>query len=49
MQVSKIIKNLIKIFFNNFNLRLMHKYLGYKNINKIKLLLIKLSYNKILL
>lgn len=37
----------MNIFFNNFNLLLMQQYLSYKNIYKIRSLLIKLLYNKI--
>ena len=36
------------IFFINLYLALIQKYLGYKNIYKIKILLIELLFNKII-
>lgn len=47
MKASKIIKVLIIIFFSNSNLVSILKYLSYKNIKIIRVLLIKLLYNKI--
>ena len=47
MQASKIIKKLMIIFFINPNLAFMKKCLSYKNINKMRILLIKLLYDKI--
>lgn len=48
MQNNKIIKKSMKILFNNFNLISIQKYLSYKNINKIRALLTKLLYSKII-
>ena len=36
------------MFFRNSTLALMQKYLSYKNIDKIKALLTKLSYDKVI-
>ena len=47
MQASKIIKKLIAIFFNNFDMVVILKYQSYKNVDKIKALLTKLLYDKI--
>lgn len=47
IQASKIPKKLISIFFNNLNSP-MQQHLSYKNINKMKLLLTKLIYGKII-
>ena len=47
MQVSKIAKQLIKMFFTNLNSVFMWEYLGYKNVYKIKALVIKLLYDKV--
>lgn len=48
MQASKMSKELIYMFFDNANLALMQQYLSHKNINEIKTLLIKLSYDKVI-
>lgn len=47
IQVNKMIKKLIIIFFSNSTLVSMWKHLSYKNIDKIRALLTKLSYNKV--
>lgn len=47
MQVSKISKGSINIFFNNSDLASIQQYLSYKNIDKIRVLLTKLSYSKV--
>lgn len=49
MQASKMTKSSIKIFFNNLNLTLMEKYLSYKNLDKMRVLLTKLPYDKVTL
>lgn len=45
---SKMSKRLISMFFNNFNLVLIEQHLSYKNIDKIRELLIKLIYSKVI-
>lgn len=47
MQASKILKESIDMLFNNLDLVFLQQYLDYKNIDKIKALLIELPYNKI--
>lgn len=47
MQVSKRTKRLMTIFFINPKLVPMWEYLNYKNVDKMKALLTKLSYGKI--
>lgn len=42
-----MLKKSIDIFFNNPDLAPIKQYLSYKNVEKIRILLIKLSYNKI--
>lgn len=41
-------KKLIERFFNNPNLIFIQEYASYKNMDKIKTLLSKLSYDKII-
>lgn len=48
MQDSKMTKTLIEMFFNNLNLIPRQEHLSYENIDKIKVLLIKLLYNKVI-
>lgn len=36
------------IFFINSNLALIQKHLSYKNVNKMKISLTKLPYNKVI-
>lgn len=45
---QQISKKLINIFFNNLNLILMQQYLRYKNLDKMRKLLKKLLYNKVI-
>lgn len=45
--INKLFKELINIFFNNPNFVLMQQYLSYKNLDKIKMLLTELLYNKV--
>lgn len=47
MQISKILKKSIDMFFNNLYLILIQQYLSYENVKKIKSLLIKPLYVKI--
>lgn len=47
LQASKMSKRLIEIFFSNPYLALMQKQLSYKNMDKIRTLLIELPYSKI--
>ena len=47
IQVSKIIKELMTMFFTNSNLAPMWEYLSYKNVNKMRALLIQLLYSKV--
>lgn len=47
IQASKMTKGSIEIFFRNPNLISMQKYLSYKNMNKIKVLLMELLYDKV--
>lgn len=42
-----MIKESIKIFFNNIDLVFMQEYLSYKILNKMKTLLTKLLYKKV--
>lgn len=48
MQANKIIKRLLKMTFNNPNFVSMRKNLNYKNVDKIKTLLTKSSYIKVI-
>ena len=48
MQTSKILKELIAMFFNNPNLAPMQEYLIYKNVDEISLLLTELVYSKVI-
>lgn len=48
MQANKMTKKSIEIFFKNLNLAMMQKHLNYKNVNKIKALLIELLYSKVI-
>ncbi len=47
MQVSKMTKMSIIMFFSNPTLTPIQEYLSYKNVDKMRVLLIKLPYNKI--
>ena len=47
IQASKISKRLIIMFFSNLTLALIPKHLSYKNVDKIKIPLIKLLYDKV--
>lgn len=47
IQNNKITKKPITISFTNFNLASMQEYLSYKNVDKIRVLLTKLSYSRI--
>ena len=49
MQINKISKGSIGMFYNNLDLVPMQQYLSYKNVNKMKTLLIKLLYSKVTL
>ena len=48
MQISKILKKSIDMFFNNPNLAPIQQHLSYTNIDKIRMLLTKLPYNKVI-
>lgn len=48
MQANKMIKSLVIIFFNNLNLASIRKYLCYKNMDIMTVLLIKLLYSKVI-
>lgn len=48
MQINKLIKRLIITIYNNPDKTLRQNYLNYKNGNKMKVLLIKLVYGKII-
>ena len=48
MQTNKMTKKLMIILFTNLNLIFMQEYLSYKNVNKIRILLTKLPYNKVI-
>ena len=47
MQASKMTKRSMTIFFNNLTLASIQEYSSYKNVDKIRALLIELPYNKI--
>lgn len=46
MQVNKMIKRLMGIFFNNPDLAPMWKYLSYQNVNEMRTLLTELVYDQ---
>lgn len=46
IQTSKITKGLITMFFNNPTLVFIKEFLSYKNVDKMRALLIKLLYSK---
>lgn len=48
MQASKMIKRSMTMFFTNSDLALMWEHLNYKNVDKIRALLIELPYDKII-
>ena len=48
MQASKMRKRLMTMFFSNPILILIWEHLSYKNIDKIKALLTKLLYGKVI-
>lgn len=48
MQDSKMTKESIGMFFNNPNLAPIWEYLSYKNLNKMRGMLTKLPYSKVI-
>lgn len=48
MQAGKMSKKLIDMFFNNLDLIPIQQHLNQKNKNKMKALLMKLSYGKVI-
>lgn len=48
MQASKMMKKSMIIFFTNSNLAYMREYFSYKNLKKMKVLLIELPYIKVI-
>ena len=48
IQTYKMLKGLIDMFFNNFDLAPMQKHLSHKNINKMRTLLTKLLYGSVI-
>ena len=47
MQASKMTKELMTIFLNNSTLTSMREHLSYKNVKKIRALLIELPYDNV--
>ena len=47
MQDNKMMKGLMRIFFNNPGLVLMREYFSYKSVDKMRILLTELLYSKV--